>query len=74
MAQLSWQQKTVKNLQESLDKIDQWIIDWKIKLKEIKSYQVTFALRHRNSSIRIYLNGIPVPQEESAKYLGFHLD
>lgn len=64
----------VKSLQNALDKINQWTIDWKIKLNETKSSHITYALRHTNSNLRIYLNGIPIPQAESAKYLGLNLD
>jgi len=61
-------------LQKSLDKIYKWTTDWKIKLNETKSNHVTFTLRRSNSNLRVYLNGIPIPQAESAKYLGLHLD
>lgn len=68
------QPEAVNNLQNALDKINQWTIDWKIKLNETKSNHITFALRHKNSNLRIYLNGIQIPQVESTKYLGLNLD
>lgn len=74
MATNNSQAKAVNQLQNALDKINQWTIDWKIKLNETKSNHITFTLRHKNSNLRIYLNGIHVPQVESAKYLGLHLD
>ena len=44
------QPEAVKNLQNALDKINQWTIDWKIKLNETKSNHITYALRHVNSN------------------------
>lgn len=74
MATDIYQPKAVEKLQNALDKISQWTKDWKIKLNENKSNHVNFALRHNNSNLRISLNGILVPQAESAKYLGLNLD
>lgn len=68
------QSEAVKQLQHALDKINQWTIDWKIKLNETKSNHITFALRQVNSNLRIHLNGIQVPRVESTKYLGLNLD
>lgn len=61
-------------LQQALDNISRWTIDWKIKLNELKSIHVTFALRQKNRNLYTYLNGIQVPQADTAKYLGLHLD
>lgn len=74
MTSNSSQEEAVKELQNALDKINKWTIDWKIKLNESKSNHITFALRHTNSNLHIYLNGIQVPQVKSTKYLGLHLD
>ena len=43
-------------------------------VNEKKSVQVTFTLRRKNPHYVTYLNNVPIPQAESAKYLGMHLD
>lgn len=68
------QNQAVEYLQQALDKISQWTRDWKLKLNELKSVHVTYALRHKNSNLHTFLNGVQIPQAESAKYLGLHLD
>jgi len=68
------QSEAVEYLQLALDKIIQWTKNWKIKLNELKSVHVTYALRHKNCNIHTFLNGVQIPQAESAKYLGMHLD
>ena len=68
------QQHAIKNLQLALDKINNWTLDWKIKLNELKSVHVTYALRRINNNLHTYLNGVQIPQQNSAKYLGLHLD
>lgn len=72
--QLSLQTKAVEKLQYAIDKVNRWTTDWKIKLNESKSVHVTFALRKKDSNLYTYLNGVKIPQEESAKYLRLHLD
>lgn len=74
MAKSESQDEAVEHLQRALDKVTQWTRDWKIKLNEQKSIQVTFTLRRKNTQLYTHLNGIKVPQAESAKYLGLHLD
>lgn len=49
-------------------------MDWKIKLNELKSTHVMFALRRIKSNHYVYLNKQVIPQKDSAKYLGMHLD
>lgn len=68
------QPRAVKNLQQAMNIVTKWTFDWKIVLNELKSTHVTFTLRHKNNNLPIYLNGVQVPQAESAKYLGLHLD
>lgn len=74
MAVSESQTEAVNQLQHALDKISKWTTDWKIKLNELKSVHVTYALRQRNSNFQTYLNGVQIPQADSAKYLGLHLD
>lgn len=74
MATDTSQVKATESLQVAIDKISQWTRDWKIKLNGTKSVHVTYALRQRNSNLHIYLDGVKIPQAESARYLGLHLD
>lgn len=68
------QPRAVEKLQQALNNVSKWTRDWKIKLNELKSIHVTFTLRRKNHNLHIYINGVQVPQAESAKYLGLHLD
>ena len=68
------QPKAVKKVQRALNDVSRWTTDWKIKLNELKSVHVTLSLRRKNNNIHTYLNGRQVPQAESTKYLGLHLD
>jgi hypothetical protein len=68
------QYKAVENLQKALDKISRWTSDWKIKINENKSAQVTYTLRPKNNRLFTYINGTQIPQAELAKYPGLHLD
>jgi hypothetical protein len=58
----------------ALDNITQWTRCWRIKLNEAKSVHVTCTLRRKDLRRTIQLNGRPVPQAETAKYLGLYLD
>lgn len=74
MASDESQPKAVEHLQLALDKVSRWTMDWKIKLNELKSVHVTYALRHVNCNLYTYLHGVQIPQADSARYLGLHLD
>lgn len=65
--------KATNNLQRTLNRVIQWMSDWKIKLNQLKSTHITFALR-RIESYHVYINGQQIPQKDTAKYLGMHLD
>ena len=60
-------------LQESLNSVQLWLDNWRIKINSSKSVHVTFTTRKANCP-PVTINGQPVPQAESAKYLGMHLD
>lgn len=62
-----------RNLQSGLDNIQKWLKTWRIKANESKSVHVTFTNR-RDNCPAVSLNGVTLPQQESAKYLGLHLD
>lgn len=62
-----------KLVQEHLNMVESWASKWKIKMNEIKSKKVDFTLR-KEGCPPIHLNGKAIPEAETAKYLGFHLD
>ena len=67
------QSVAVGKVQRTLNKINRWTKGWKIKLDELKSIHVTYALRRKYNGLRTFLNEAPVPQIESAKYLGLQI-
>lgn len=62
-----------QNLQTHLYRIEQWLKNWRIKVNASKSCHVTFTL-NRSSCPPVKLNGDLIPQTNSVKYLGVHLD
>ena len=60
-------------LQNHLNKIQEWSNIWRIKVNESKSVQVTFTMK-REACPPVTLNNRVLPQAESVKYLGMHLD
>ena len=60
-------------LQNNLNNIETWLKKWRIRVNETKSSQVVFSLR-KNVCPQVRLNNILLPQAESVKYLGMHLD
>ena len=62
-----------ENLQNGLNNIQSWLNKWRIQVNETKSTHVVFTLKNENSP-RVTLNNILLPQSESVKYLGMHLD
>lgn len=62
-----------KRLQTGLNNIQEWLSTWRIRANESKSVQVTFTTR-KETCPTVTLNNIALPQAESAKYLGLHLD
>jgi len=69
----STQKEATDKLQTSLDAIAQWTKKWKIRLNPEKSVHVVFTLRTTDASPVILENKI-IPRQDSAKYLGMHLD
>ncbi len=63
----------VSNLQRIIDEVSQWTKRWKIKLNSEKSTRVDFSLRPHNYT-PTYIEGQPVNEASSARYLGVHLD
>ena len=62
-----------QHLQHHLHQLEKWLTKWRIKVNENKSTHVTFGLR-RETCPAVTLNGHSIPQRETAKYLGIHLD
>lgn len=60
-------------LQKSLNEIQDWLKKWRMKANEGKSVQVTFTTR-KETCPAVCLNNVVLPQSDSAKYLGLHLD
>lgn len=60
-------------LQSAVNKIDNWATRWKIKLNASKTVRIDFALRTHGYD-PTHIKNEPVVQEESARYLGVHLD
>jgi len=50
-----------------------WLKPWRIKANENKLTQITFSLK-REPCPAVTLNAQHIPQRETAKYLGIHLD
>lgn len=62
-----------QHLQEHLHNIEEWQKTWRIKTNENKSVHVTFTMRN-DTCPPVTLNNTQLPQSDSAKYLGMHLD
>jgi len=61
------------NLQRHIHQLEKWLKRWRIKAHENKSTHITFTL-NRETCPSVTLNGQYIPQRETAKYLGIHLD
>ena len=61
------------NLQRHIHQLEVWLKQWRIKANENKSTHITFTL-NRETCPAVTLNGQYIPQQETAKYLGIHLD
>jgi len=61
------------NLQHHLNQLQKLLKRWRIKANENKSTHITFSLK-RKTCPAVTLNGQHIPQRETAKYLGIHLD
>ncbi|CAH2233814.1 g16259 [Pararge aegeria aegeria] len=62
-----------QKLQSQLDKIDQWLSEWRIKYSVSKSKHITFTLRKDNCPT-VTMGGKELPSETTVKYLELHLD
>lgn len=62
-----------EKLQNALHNIQLWLKKWRIKVNESKSQHVTFTLK-KETCPSVFLNDHQLPQSDTAKYLGIHLD
>jgi len=74
MAVNDTQIEATEQLQQAIDSLTKWTRQWKIRLNEQKSIHITFALKRRDPHHCVYINGVQIPQAETVKYLGLHLD
>ncbi len=68
------QDHIMQQLQKAVKGIADWTRKWKIRLNEQKSVQVTFAQRKKDTHYCISVNGTQIPQAETVRYFGLHLD
>lgn len=62
-----------ERLQLHLNKTNEWLKLWRIRVNPSKSTHITFTLR-RGTCPELNLDGHPLPQKDDVKYLGIHLD
>ncbi|VVC38482.1 Reverse transcriptase domain [Cinara cedri] len=67
------QRAATDNLQISINNIYNWTRHWKIKINSDKSVHLNYTLR-KTVNISVLLDHTIIPQKDSAKYLGMHLD
>jgi len=60
-------------LQRSLDKVNIWTKQWRIKLNEAKSTHINFTNK-KVDPLPITINSKTVPYKKTVKYLGMTLD
>jgi len=63
----------VRKFQAALSDIQQWLVKWRLKANELKSYHTTFTFK-RSTCPPVQLNGTYLPHTDEVKYLGVHLD
>ncbi len=68
------QDQVTQQLQNAVNGIADWSSKWKIRLNKQKSVQVTFPLRKKDACYCVSVNGTQIPQAETVRYLGLHLD
>lgn len=68
------QEQAQRMLQGKLDKFEDWANQWRIQVSPEKSKSIIFTLRQKEQLSPLTLYGQPIPEFESIKYLGLHLD
>ena len=59
-----------KKLQQGLDVVEQWSVNWQLRIQPAKSEQITFCRRSTTKSSQYTINGVLIPQASSVKDLG----
>lgn len=62
------------NLQDYLNKIENWLINWKIKINASKSSVVIFTKRRPQEPFELKLFDVVIPNQKETTYLGILLD
>jgi hypothetical protein len=60
-------------LQATINKIDEWVKKWRIKINQSKSTHITFTL-HKQTCPTVQMGSVDLPQKNEVKHLGMHLD
>lgn len=60
-------------VQKQLNEIEKWLNKWNVKINTEKSVHVTFTLGRRDCPC-LTLNNSTIPQSQTVKYLGLHID
>jgi hypothetical protein len=60
-------------LQDTINKIDEWVKKWRIKINQSKSTHITITLRNQTCPT-VQMGSFDIPQKNEAKYLGMHLE
>jgi hypothetical protein len=59
--------------QATINKIDEWLEKWKIKVNQSKYTHITLFLRNQTCPT-VQMGNVAIPQKNEVKYLGMHLD
>lgn len=68
------QETSLRKLQMACNSVVNWTKQWRIKLNELKSIYVIFTNKKITEPLSLNINGMIVPHELNAKYLGMTLD
>jgi hypothetical protein len=60
-------------IQKHLHQLQLWMTKWRVKVNEDKSTHIIFQLKHGDSPT-VRINNIVIPQKNTVRYLGIHLD
>ena len=67
-------QKCYERLQRYLNSIEQWLLNWKIKINTSKSSTIIFTKRRPKEQFHLKLFNEVIPKKNETKYLGITLD
>lgn len=64
----------VSRLQRGLNRVENWCLQWNIKINDTKTQSIVFTKRKPRTIPRLQLQGRILPLQNSVKYLGLMLD